>query len=126
MRPILIAGLAVATVAGFALDQPVLAQPPRPSITSVSHLAVYAGDTAKSEAFYVHELGAVKLPDPENPAGVRYYFSPTQFVEVLPLPAGTGINRLDHAAFNVSDAEGMRRYLVSKGITTPRKLSEGS
>jgi len=126
MRPILIAGLAVATVAGFALDQPVLAQPARPSITSVSHLAVYAADPAKSEAFYVHELGAVKLSDPENPAGVRYYFSPIQFVELLPLPPGAGINRLDHAAFNVSDAEGMRRYLASKGVTVPRKLGEGA
>jgi catechol 2,3-dioxygenase-like lactoylglutathione lyase family enzyme len=126
MRPIVFAGLAAATIAGSDLSQPVLAQPARPFITSVSHLAVYAADPAKNEAFYVHELGAVKLSDPENPAGVRYYFSPIQFVEVLPLPPGAGINRLDHAAFNVSDAEGMRRYLTSKGIVVPRKLSEGA
>ena len=54
------------------------AEPARPPITAVSHLAVYAGDAAKTEAFYVHDLGAVKLPDPENPAGTRYYFSPAQ------------------------------------------------
>src|SRR5690242_21955943 len=57
----------------------VAAQLSRPPITAVSHLAVYASDPAKTEAFYVHDLGAVKLPDPENPAGVRYYFSPAQF-----------------------------------------------
>jgi catechol 2,3-dioxygenase-like lactoylglutathione lyase family enzyme len=119
-----IPNIAMAGVMAFAMTAQ--AQPQRPSITSVSHLAVYAADPAKSEAFYVHDLGAVKMPDPENPAGARYYFSPVQFVEVLPLPASAGINRLDHAAFNVSDAEGMRRYLLSKGIAAPRKLSEGS
>src|SRR5258706_5639778 len=72
------------------------AAPVRPPITSVSHLAVYAGDFAKTERFYVHDLGAVKRADPENPQGVCYYFSPVQFVEVLPLPAGAGSNRMDH------------------------------
>lgn len=103
-----------------------LAQPQRPPITSVSHLAVYDSDLAKAEHFYVHDLGAVKMPDPENPQGARYYFSPVQFVEVLPLPAGAGVNRLDHAAFNVADAQAMRRYLIAKGVAVPAKLSEGS
>jgi catechol 2,3-dioxygenase-like lactoylglutathione lyase family enzyme len=103
------------------LGAPAAAVPPaRPPLTSVSHLAVYAADPAKSEAFYVHDLGAVKLPDPENPAGVRYYFSPVQFVEVLPLPAGApSINRLDHVAYNVADAEAMRGYLASKKVKVP-------
>ena len=38
------------------------------------------------------------MPDPENPKGVRYALSATQFIEVLPLPPGAGINRLDHTA----------------------------
>ena len=122
MRAVVIAGMGTALLAAVTAQ----AQPLRPSITSVSHLAVMAADLAKTEAFYVHDLGAVKRPDPENPAGTRYYFSPVQFVEVLPLPAGAGVSRLDHAAFNVSDAEGMRRYLVSKGIAVPRKVSDGS
>ena len=126
MRVFDCAGLALIGLAVLAAGVPASAQPARPSITSVSHLAVYAADPAKTEAFYMHDLGAVKRPDPEDPAGTRYYFSPVQFVEVLPLPAGSGVSRLDHAAFNVSDAEGMRRYLISKGIPVPRKLSDGS
>jgi catechol 2,3-dioxygenase-like lactoylglutathione lyase family enzyme len=98
----------------------------RPPITSVSHLAVYAGDAAKAERFYVHDLGAVKRTDPENVQGVRYYFSPVQFVEVLPLPAGAGANRMDHIAFNTADAEGMRRYLASKKIAVPKAVSKGA
>ena len=42
------------------------AAPTRPAILSVSHLAVYAADMAKSEAFYTHQLGALKGPDPED------------------------------------------------------------
>jgi catechol 2,3-dioxygenase-like lactoylglutathione lyase family enzyme len=122
MRAIFCGGLMMLTASVPAA----LAQPARPAITSVSHLSVYAADPAKSEAFYVHELGAVKRADPENPAGTRYYFSPIQFVEVLPLPAGAGVNRLDHAAFNVADAEVMRRYLASKKIEVPGKVSQGS
>ena len=126
MQVNVMAGLAAMGAVVLAASTGAQAQPARPSITSVSHLAVYAADPAKNETFYVHDLGAVKRPDPENPAGTRYYFSLVQFVEVLPLPAGAGINRLDHAAFNVSDAEGMRRYLISKGIAVPRRLNEGS
>ncbi|MEO8115894.1 MAG: VOC family protein [Phenylobacterium sp.] len=103
----------------------VAATPARPPIVSVSHLAVYAADPARSEAFYVQDLGGVKAADPENPQGVRYYFSPVQFVEVLPLPAGAGINRLDHAAFNTTDAEALRGYLAAKGVGAPAQVERG-
>jgi catechol 2,3-dioxygenase-like lactoylglutathione lyase family enzyme len=102
------------------------ATPLRPPITSVSHLAVYASDSAKTENFYVHDLGAAKRPDPENPQGMRYYFSPHQFVEVLPLPANAGPNRMDHIAFNTADAEGMRQYLASKKIQVPKAVTKSA
>ncbi len=102
----------------------------RPKLTGISHLAVYTTDPAKAETFYVHDLGAIKGPDPENPAGVRYSFSAAQFVEVLPLPTGpASVNRLDHAAFNTSDADAMRKYLQAHGVEVPSsttKASDGS
>jgi catechol 2,3-dioxygenase-like lactoylglutathione lyase family enzyme len=99
----------------------------RPKITGISHLGVYATDPTKAQTFYEHDLGAMKGPDPENPAGVRYYFSTAQFVEVLPLPAGTtSINRLDHAAFNTSDAGTMRKYLQAHGVEVPSALTIAS
>jgi len=98
----------------------------RPPITSVSHLSVYATDAAKAEQFYVHNLGAVKKPDPENPQGVRYYFSPHQFVQVLPLPANGGPNRMDHIAFNTANAEGLRGYLAGKKIQVPQSITKGA
>jgi catechol 2,3-dioxygenase-like lactoylglutathione lyase family enzyme len=100
------------------------AAPVRPPLTSVSHLAVYAADPVRSEAFYVHDLGAVKMADPENPAGTRYYLSPIQYIEVLPLPAGApSINRLDHVAYNTADAEAMRAYLASRKIKVPAHVA---
>ena len=80
---------AAALVCGLGVN------PSRPPITGVSHIAVYAAAPGKSERFYVHDLGATKATDPEHPKGVRCYFAPTQFVEVLALPVGTtSINRL--------------------------------
>ena len=76
--------------------------PVRPKITGISHLAVYTSDPAATDRYYREIVGAAKLPDPENPKGVRYAFNATQFVEVLPLPPGSGINRLDHSAYNTS------------------------
>jgi catechol 2,3-dioxygenase-like lactoylglutathione lyase family enzyme len=98
----------------------------RPAITGVSHIAVYTSAPDKTERFYVHDLGAVKGHDPENPQGVRYYFARTQFVEVLPLPAGpASINRLDHVAFVTSDAQALRNYLGARGIAVPKQLAQG-
>jgi catechol 2,3-dioxygenase-like lactoylglutathione lyase family enzyme len=109
----------------------VLAQstPARPKITGISHLAVYTSNPAATEHYYTVTIGAVKQADPENPAAVRYVLSPTQYIEVLPLPGGSGINRMDHAALNTADAEAMRKYLAAKGWKVPasvRKLSDGS
>jgi len=104
------------------------AAPARPPITSVSHLAVFSADMAKSEAFYVNDLGGVKRDDPENPAGVRYYFSPIQFVEVLPLPAKQpdADNRMDHMAYNTADVTAMRRYLRAQKIAVADRIHKGS
>ncbi|MGA8087512.1 MAG: VOC family protein [Terracidiphilus sp.] len=116
-----VAGMAVLSVATLALT----AQE-RPKITGVSHLAVYTSDAAATDHYYRVVLGAEKGPDPENPQGVKYAFSATQFVEVLPVPPNAGINRMDHAAFNTVNAEGMRKYLSAKGWKTPTSVTKGS
>ncbi|MEA3179165.1 MAG: hypothetical protein QOI59_2688, partial [Gammaproteobacteria bacterium] len=57
----------------------------------------------------------------------RYYFAPTQFVEVMPLPTGpVSINRLDHVAFTTTDAAQLRNYLASQKIAVPRQVAQGS
>ena len=98
----------------------------RPPITGVSHIALYAADAAKSERFYAHDLGGRKSLDAERSDGVRYYFAPTQFVEILPLPPGPkSINRLDHVAFITSDAEALRTFIASNRIAVPKQVTRG-
>jgi catechol 2,3-dioxygenase-like lactoylglutathione lyase family enzyme len=116
-----VAGMAVLGVATVA----VTAQE-RPKITGVSHLAVYTSDAAATDHYYRQVIGAAKQTDPENPKGVKYAFSATQFIEVLPLPPNAGINRMDHAAFNTVNAEGMRKYLAAMGWKTPGTVTKGS
>ena len=113
-------------VSGLTLAAAAEAAPTRPEITGISHLAEYTSNAAATEHYYRDIIGAAKEADPENPAGVRYALSATQFVEVLPLPAGAGINRLDHTAWNVTSAEGMRKYLAAKGWKTPAAVTKGS
>ncbi len=121
------AGLALLTLAVMAAGSPYAdSAAARPPITGLSHVALYTAHPAASGRFYLHDLGATKGTDFENAAGVRYYFAPTQFVEVLPLPAGwTSLSRLDAVAFTTTNAEAMRRYLDSRGIAVPRRVQRG-
>ena len=115
-----------AGVVALGISAVVLNAQERPKITGISHLAVYTSDAAATDHYYTAVLGAEKGADPENPKGVRYYFTFApweQFVEVLPLPQNTGVNRMDHVALNTTSAEGMRKYLAAKGWKTPSAVS---
>jgi catechol 2,3-dioxygenase-like lactoylglutathione lyase family enzyme len=98
----------------------------RPAIVGISHIAVYTSDAAKAEHFYVDQLGLKKSADPENPAGVRYCVNQEQFVEVLPLPADAGVNRLDHIGYMTRNADEMRRYLGTHGVAVPDAVQHAS
>jgi len=117
---------ATAFLATFTLSAFGQTAPDRPKITGISHLAVYASDPAATEHYYKDIIGAAKEPDPENPQGVRYAVSATQFIEVLPLPPDAGINRLDHTAWNTEDAETLRRYLGAKAWKVPGQVEKGA
>lgn len=93
-----------------------IAQQPRPAITGISHMCVYAHDLAASDNFYAHILGATKAPDPQNPAGTRYYFSPTQFIEVLPLPTDHTISRMACVAYTTTNASALLHYLHTHNV----------
>jgi len=102
------------------------AQQNRPAITGISHMCVYSSDAAVTEHFYLHSIGATKGTDPQNPAGTRYYLSPTQFVEVLPLPAEHTISRMACVAYNTVDAGALREYVVAHGVKEVGELRTGS
>jgi len=115
-----IAAIAV-TAAAQMPDKPLA----RPRITGISHIAIYASNPAATDSFYSEIIGAVKLPDPENPKGARYALNATQFIEVLPLPPDAGINRLDHISWKTDDAEALRHYLGNKSWKVPGQVEKG-
>jgi catechol 2,3-dioxygenase-like lactoylglutathione lyase family enzyme len=120
----------LALLMGVSLAAPGFAAPAgRPAITGISHLAVTTSDAAKSEEYYVRILGAMKAADPEDLKGVRYYFSPSQFVEVLPAPATASISRLAHVAWNTADVAALRAYLLARkypGVSEIDRAPDGS
>jgi catechol 2,3-dioxygenase-like lactoylglutathione lyase family enzyme len=101
-------------------------QPSRPAITGISHMCVYSSDAQATEHFYAHVLGAAKGPDPQDAQGTRYYFSPTQFVEVLPLPVDHTLSRMACVAYNTQDADGLRQYLRAHGVEGLSELHTAS
>ena len=109
--------LTVACVTSAAFAQQV-----RPAITGISHMCVFAHDLAASDNFYGHILGAIRGPDPLDPTGTRYYFSSSQFVEVVPLPAEHTISRMRCVAYNTVDAAALRLYIASHGAFSPSEL----
>jgi len=118
--------LAAASVVAFTAAASAQTAPVRPEITGISHIAVFAADPAATDHYYREVIGADREPDPENPRGMRYAINNSQFIEVLPLPPGVGINRLDHTAYNTDNAEGMRRYLAAHSWKTPAKVEDGA
>jgi catechol 2,3-dioxygenase-like lactoylglutathione lyase family enzyme len=116
-------GLALILINGFAAA---VGQQNRPAITGISHMCVYSGDAAASDHFYAHILGASKGIDPQDDKGSRYYFSPTQFVEVLPLPPDHTLSRMACVAYNTTDAAGLLRYLRDQGVDGLSELRTGS
>lgn len=118
--------MTLASAGLLGASTPPLATPAtRPAVDGISHLAVYARDMAKAEDFYVRILGARKGADPEDARGVRFYFSPRQFVEVLPAPAGQGPSMLAHVAYTTADAAGLRAYLAANGVRSLSMVRPG-
>ena len=120
--------LASSILAG-AFSPSASAQQNRPAITGISHMCVYASNPGASDNFYSHVLGASKAPDPQNPKGTRYYFSPAQFVEVLPLPANHGLSRMGCVAFTTANADGLHGFLQAHhvdAVTAVQTDSDGA
>ena len=126
MSNILIAALASTFCITFGLSSAGAQPPAGPFITGISHMCVYSSDLAASERFYGHILGGMKGADPINPNGIRFYFSATQFVEVLPLPANHGISRMGCVAYNTNNAGRLREHLLASKIEGMSELYTGS
>ena len=101
----------------------VIAQPaskPRPAITGISHVTLFADDIPKSEQFYAKLLGWEQVPSNAAKPGARFYANHSQYVELVSPPSPGLADRLDLVAFSTSDAEALRKYLGANGVAVPR------
>ena len=85
--------------------------PPRPHILGISHVGLRVSSVAAARAFYEDFLGM---------RGLRV--NGRQHVELIPGLAPDQ-DRLDHIALETDDAEGLRRYLASRAVDVPDRVS---
>jgi catechol 2,3-dioxygenase-like lactoylglutathione lyase family enzyme len=110
----------------FILPSLVRAQPassPRPAITGISHITLFADDIPKSADFYRELLGWDQVPSSSAKPGVRFYANHSQYVELVAPPSAGLADRLDAVAFSTSDAESLRTYLGNRGVAVPKTLT---
>ena len=115
----------IATIT-ISLSTLVIAQPasaPRPAITGISHVTLYADDIAKSQRFYVDLLGWDQVPAAAAKPGVRFYANHAQYVELMSPPRAGLADRLESVAFSTTDAEALRKYLAAKGVAVPKAVT---
>jgi lactoylglutathione lyase len=85
--------------------------PSRPHILGISHIGLRVSSVAAARAFYKDFLGLRGM-----------VVNSRQRVELIPGLAPDQ-DRLDHIALETDDAEGLRRYLASRGLEVPKRVT---
>jgi lactoylglutathione lyase len=100
----------------------------RPRITGVAHIALFVKDVDQSRRFYARLLGYQEpflLNDASGNLSLTFFkINDRQYIELFP-EREAGSDRLSHISIETDDAEGMRRYLESKGVKVPEKVPKG-
>ncbi len=114
---------AVAITASLASGQDVK----RPRITGVAHIAFYAHDIESSRTFYTGLLGLQEpysLKNPDGRLSVAFFkINDHQYVELLP-ETQANTDRLAHIALETDNAEQLRKYLASRGVRVPGRVTK--
>ena len=99
---------------------------PRPRITGVAHIGLFAHDYEKSRAFYRDFLGFEEPYDLKNPDGTPsmtfFKVNERQYIELF-VEKEANSDRLNHISVETDDIEGMRAYLASRGLPVPAKVN---
>ncbi|MGI8989449.1 MAG: VOC family protein [Bryobacteraceae bacterium] len=104
------------------------AEPARPRILGVAHIALFAKDYEKSRAFYRDFLGfeepySLKKPD-GSPAMTFFKVNERQYIELF-VEKEPDSDRLNHISIQTDNAEAMRAYLGSRGVKVPERVPKG-
>src|SRR5437867_2948988 len=112
----------------LALAPLLAAQPQRPKVLGVAHIALFVSDIEKSREFYKDFLGfsePFQLNNPDGSLSLTFIkVNDRQYIELFPGLEG-GADRLNHISIETDNAEAMRVYLASKGVKVPDKTPKG-
>jgi catechol 2,3-dioxygenase-like lactoylglutathione lyase family enzyme len=92
----------------------------RPPILGVAHIALKTNDLAAAREFYGHYLGFDEV-GAFPPHGLGFKVNDHQFIYVADTLMGDE-DRLDHIAFETTDARQLRNYLAEHGVRVPASL----
>jgi lactoylglutathione lyase len=100
----------------------------RPAITGITNAAFFAKDVENTRQFYTNYLGFAAHDVSKDSAGSGHSeiiidISDRQFVEIYKEKISGG-NRLFYFSVETTDAEGLRKYMASKGVDVPEKVTE--
>jgi catechol 2,3-dioxygenase-like lactoylglutathione lyase family enzyme len=103
-------------------------EPPMPRITGVAHVAFYVSDVDNARVFYKDLLGfeePFSLRNEDGSLALTFIkINDRQYIELFPERTANS-DRLNHISIETDNAEGMRRYLASKGSKVPELVPRG-
>src|SRR5215472_1797823 len=103
--------------------------PKRPLITGIAHIAFQVSDLIKAREFYGELLGydePFQIRNQDNSLALTYFkVNERQYIEIFPGLPPDKDDRLMHIAFETTDLEALRVYLMSKGVKAPEKVNQG-
>ncbi|HKE03757.1 MAG TPA: VOC family protein [Blastocatellia bacterium] len=103
--------------------------PKRPLITGIAHIAFQVSDPVKAREFYGELLGydePFQIRNQDNSLALTYFkVNERQYIEIFPGLPPDKDDRLMHIAFETTDLEALRVYLMSKGVKAPEKVNQG-
>lgn len=98
-------------------------------ITGIAHIAFQVSDLAKAREFYGELLGyeePFQIRNQDGSLALTYFkVNERQYVEIFPGLPPDKDDRLLHIAFETTDLEALRVYLLSKGLKAPEKINQG-
>jgi catechol 2,3-dioxygenase-like lactoylglutathione lyase family enzyme len=116
----------LAVAIALALLSP--AQPARPRILGLAHIALFVSDLPKARTFYQDLLGYEEpftLPKADGSVDIAFIkINDRQWIELFNRPTD-GKGQLNHIALYTDDADRMRDYLASRGVGVPDKVPKG-
>jgi lactoylglutathione lyase len=95
----------------------------RPPIAGIAHIALKTNDLTAAREFYGRFLGFEEVSAGPT-RGTMFKVNDHQYIEVAGTLMGDE-DRLDHIAFETTDARAIREYLAAQGVKVPASLQPG-